>query len=80
MNEFNYIFDKQVVEAMKNSDKKYLIEIDQRVQALPFGRLDFSLRIHEGKVTDIIFVTNQRIRMTIKEGLTEKKNDDIADM
>ena len=74
MTDFNWTFEHKIVKAMKNSDKAYLITIEQMVKDLRYGRLDFSLRVHDGRVTDIVTVVNKRIRFDSK---LDKVSDDV---
>jgi len=51
---FNWFQDKRIVEAFQKSNKKYLLDIDECVRQVEFGTFTFTLRIHNGQVTDMI--------------------------
>ena len=54
MQEFNWFKDKRIIEAFQNSDKAYLLDIDKLRREVSYGLVTFTLRIHAGRVTDLI--------------------------
>jgi len=53
---------ERLLAIIKDSDKSYLLDIDEWITDLEFGRLDFSISVSYGKPTDIIRVANKRKR------------------
>jgi len=69
MTEFNWLKDKRIIEAFKKSDKRYLLDIEKYKDQVPYGQLQFTLRIHGGKVTDLIVThIGRRLRYDLKKG------------
>ena len=70
MEDFNWLYDQKMIDAFQKSKKGYLLMIDQMVNDLQFGVITFDLRIHNGYVTDLVVVSNKRIRFDLDK---EKK-------
>jgi len=67
--DFNWFQDKGAIEAFKKSDKGYLLDIEKYKNMVPFGQVQFTLRTHAGRVTDLIVThIGRRIRYNLKKG------------
>ena len=72
MDEFNFFRDKKIIETFQKF-KPYLLDIENLVQKVKYGKIIFSVRVHNGTVTDFVVQSFTRKRYDIeKEGKAQE--------
>ena len=61
------IDEKKLQEAMQKN-RPYLVIIEAMVQKIKYGQINVSLRVHDGRVTDITSQSFQKIRFDLGPG------------
>ena len=67
MDVFNFFKDKKVVEEFQRSQWRYLIDIEKQVNQTKYGQISVVLRVHQGKVTDLIVQESRRMRYDLEK-------------
>lgn len=57
---------EELANLLKN-EKPYILFLDELISKTKYGQLTVTLRYHEGFVTDIVVITNQRKKFEMKK-------------
>ena len=69
--------ERQVTEAMK-SNRPYLIDIERLVNKVKYGTINFSIRVHDARVTDITTQIFQKVRYELgKDGKMIRLSEEL---
>jgi len=73
MSEFNFFEDKELVKAFQKF-KPYLVDIEELVKRVGYGKIVFAVRVHNGVVTDFVVQSSTRKRYDLGKGNSVKKS------